>query len=136
MPENDNVAVIKKVYEAFNRADIATLLANVAPDAEWVNYGPSSVPYAGDFTGRMMDFFQAIGSSTDGGAVKVVRAVASGDVVITEARYTAKVRGSGAAIDAPIAHFFTFRDGKIVSWRGYSDSALVAAAHAAKNAPA
>jgi ketosteroid isomerase-like protein len=42
-----NTAVIQNVYAAFNRGDIQTVLANVESNAEWVNYGPSSVPYSG-----------------------------------------------------------------------------------------
>lgn len=54
--------------------------------------------------------------------------------MITEARWTATVKDTGERIDAPIAHVFTLRDGKISSWRGYSDSAAVAAAHTGKAA--
>lgn len=45
------------------------------------------------------------------------------------ARYTAKVRSTGAKIDTPVAHIFTVRNGKVTRWIGFSDSAAVAAAH-------
>jgi uncharacterized protein len=131
-----NMAVIQNVYAAFNRGDIQAVLANVESNAEWVNYGPSSVPYFGNFTGRITDFFQAIGQSTISGNVAVGRFIEAGDYVITEARWTATVKDTGAQIDAPIAHVFTLRDGKISSWRGYSDSAAVVAAHSGKTATA
>jgi len=130
-----NTAFIQNVYAAFNRGDVQAVLANVEPKAEWVNYGPTSVPYCGDFTGRINDFFHAIGQSTSSGNVSVTRYMQAGDNVITEARWTAAVNDTGARIDAPIVQVFTLRDGKISSWRGYSDSAAVAAAHTAK-APA
>lgn len=69
--KESNAAVIQNVYAAFNRGDIQTALANVASNAEWVNYGPSSVPYFGNFTGRLADFFQAIGQSTSNGNVRL-----------------------------------------------------------------
>jgi uncharacterized protein len=131
-----NTAVIQNVYAAFNRGDIQTVLANVESNAEWVNYGPSSVPYFGNFTGRITDFFQAIGQSTSKGNVAVDRYIEAGDIVITEARWTATVKDTGAQIDAPIAHVFTLRGGKISSWRGYSDSAAVVTAHTGKAATA
>jgi ketosteroid isomerase-like protein len=131
-----NIAVIKTTYAAFNRGDIQALLANVEPNAEWVNYGPAAVPYFGNFTGRIADFFNAIGESTTGGSVAIERSLASGDMVINEGRYTATARGTGARIDAPIAHVFTLRDGKVTSWRGYGDTAAVLAAHTAKAASA
>ncbi len=131
-----NTAVIQNVYAAFNRGDTQTVLANVASNAEWVNYGPSSVPYFGNFTGRITDFFQAIGQSTKDGNVAVDRYIEAGDNVIAEARWTATVKDTGGRIDAPIAHVFTLRDGKVSSWRGYSDSAAVVAAHIGKTATA
>jgi ketosteroid isomerase-like protein len=131
-----NIAVIQTTYAAFNRGDIQALLANLGPNAEWVNYGPAAVPYFGNFTGRIADFFNAIGESTTGGSVAIDRYIGSGDMVITEGRYTATARGTGARIDAPIAHVFTLRDGKVTSWRGYGDTAAVLAAHTAKAASA
>lgn len=131
-----NSAVIENTYAAFNRGDIQSVLEKVQPDAEWVNYGPPSVPYFGNFTGRITDFFQALGQSTSRGNVAVDRYMESGDNVITEARYTATVNATGARIDAPVVHVFTLRDGKISSWRGYGDSAAIAAAHSGKAASA
>jgi ketosteroid isomerase-like protein len=55
---------------------------------------------------------------------------------VTEGRYTATVRITGAKIDARIAHIFTVRDGKVASWRGYGDTAAVLAAHMGKAASA
>lgn len=124
-----NTAVIQNVYSAFNQGDLQAVLANVDTGAEWVNYGPSSVPYFGDFTGRITDFFAAIGQSTTNGKVTVDRYMDAGDSVIAEARWTATVKGTGAQLDAPVAHIFTLRAGKVISWRGYADTAAVAAAH-------
>lgn len=124
-----NTAVIQNVYTAFNRGDIQTVLTNVESNAEWVNFGPGIVPYFGTFTGRITDFFQAIGGSTNNGNVAVDRYLDAGESVITEGRWTATVKDTGAPIDARIVHVFTLRNGKISSWRGYSDTAAVAAAH-------
>jgi ketosteroid isomerase-like protein len=131
-----NLAVIQNVYAAFNRGDILAVLANVESNAEWVNYGPSSVPYCGTFKGRITDFFQAIGQSTTGGNVAIDRYMEGINNVITEGRWTATVKDTGSRIEARIAHVFTLQDGKISSWRGYSDTAAVAAAHAGKAASA
>ena len=136
MTEEANTAVVQRMYEAFNRGDIQVILSNAAPNAEWVNYGPAAVPYFADFTGRVPDFFKAIGESTTGGSVAIERYIASGEVVVTEGRYTATARSTGAKIDAPIAHVFTLRDGKVTSWKGYGDTAAVLAAHTGKVASA
>ena len=136
MGEQANSSLIQKMYSAFNNGDIQTVLANVAPGAEWVNYGPAAVPYFGVFTGHIEDFFKAIGTTTTGGHVAVDQYIASGDMVVTRGRYTATVRDTGSKIDAPIVHLFAVRDGKVTSWNGYSDSAAVLAAHTSQSAPA
>jgi ketosteroid isomerase-like protein len=129
MGEQDNVALIRNIYDAFSAGDIQTILDQASPEAEWVNYGPSTVPYMGNFTGRLPAFFQAIGETTRGGKVTVDKYIAHGDNVVTLARFTATVRHTGANIDTPIAHIFTIGNGKVTSWIGFSDSAAVQAAH-------
>src|SRR5689334_19755733 len=123
--EHPNSSLIQKIYSAFNSGDIQTVLANLAPGAEWVNYGPAVVPYFGVFTARIEEFFKAIGTTTTGGRVMIDQYIASGDLVVTRGRYTATVQDTGSKIDAPIVHLFTVRDGKVTSWNGYSDSAAV-----------
>jgi hypothetical protein len=129
MLEQDNVSLIRKIYSAFSNGDVQTILENVSGNAQWVNYGMQTVPYAGDFTGRIKEFFQAIGQSTTDGKVIPDKFIAQGDDVVAIARYTATVRGTGAHIDSPVAHVFTVSGGKVTSWIGFSDTAAVGAAH-------
>lgn len=136
MAQQPNTVLIQQMYDAFNSGDIQTLLANAAPNAECIDYGPPSVPYFGNFTGRITDFFKAIGESTSEGHVAVEQFVESGDTVVALGRYTARVRDNGVRIDEPIVHVFTVRDGKVTSWKGFGDSAAVAAAHSSKGAAA
>ncbi len=132
MSEQANAAVIQKTYAAFNSGDIQGVLANLDSNANWINYGPAAVPYFGDFTGRIADFFTAIGQTDLGGNVAIDRYIASGDTVVSQGRYTATVRSTGVKFDEPIVHVFTLRDGKIASWNGYGDTAAVIAAHTGK----
>src|ERR1700682_337019 len=125
MSEHANTAVIQKTYAAFNIGDIQGVLANLDPNANWVNYGPAAVPYFGDFTGRIEDFFTAIGQTDVGGNVSIDRYIASADTVVSQGHYTATVRSTGMKFDEPIVHVFTLRDGKIASWNGYGDTAAV-----------
>jgi ketosteroid isomerase-like protein len=134
MAEEDNVNLIRRIYAAFSSGDIQTVLDNLSPTAKWVNYGPQTIPYAGDFTGRITDFFQAIGQSTTDAKVNPERFIAQGDTVVSIGRYTASVRNTGAQIDTPLAHVFTVSEGKVTSWTGFSDSAAVAAAHTSSTA--
>ena len=129
MAVEDNVTLIRTIYSAFSAGDIQKVIDNVTPTAQWINYGPHTIPYAGDFTGRIQEFFQAIGKSTTDGKVVPEKFIAQDDTVVSLARYTASVRDTGAQINTPIAHIFTVSGGKVTSWIGFSDSAAVAAAH-------
>ena len=137
MSDQSNTTVIQNLYSAFNRGNVQAIVSNTSQNAEWLNDGPvGAVPYFGDFTGRISDFFSAIGESTTGGKVEIDRYIGLGDVVITEGRFTATVRSSGARINARIAHVFTLQNGIVTSWRGYGDTASVLAAHTGKAASA
>src|SRR5581483_10879903 len=113
MAEQDNINLIQKIYTAFGAGDVQTILNNLGTNAEWVNYGPGAIPYAGNFTGRIPAFFQAIGDSSSDGKVAADRFVAQGDNVVAIGRYTATIRKTGARVDTPIAHVFTVRNGKV-----------------------
>jgi uncharacterized protein len=131
MANQDNVALIKKMYAASSSGDVQTILDSITDDVEWVNYGPSTIPYSGSWRGRSQvgEFFQAMGSSTTGGKVAPDTVIGDGETVMATGRYTATVRNNSAEIDAPIAHVFTVRDGKVTKWVGLSDTAKVAEAH-------
>jgi uncharacterized protein len=136
MREQANIALVQKIYSAFSSGDVQTILDNVSVTAEWVNYGPGTVPYAGNFTGRIPEFFRAIGQSTTGGKVIASKFIAQDDSVVSIARYTATVLETGKNIDTPLAHIFTVQEGRVTSWIGFSDTAAVAAAHTGKAASA
>jgi len=131
MNEQDNIGIIRKIYVAFGAGDVQTILDAVTDDAAWINHGPATIPYAGSRSGKaqVREFFQAIADATTRAKVIPENFVAQGDVVVATGRYQATVRDTGAAIDTPLAHFFTIRNGKIARWEGFSDSAQVAAAH-------
>ena len=136
MNEQANIALVQKLYAAFAAGDAQTILDNVAPDAEWINHGPSSIPYAGSRKGtaQIREFFEAIAGSTTGAKVTAGSFVAQGDTVVSTGRYTATARNTGARIDTPVAHLFTIRNGKVARWEGFSDTAHLAEAHTGKAA--
>jgi len=66
MGENENIAVIKKGFEAFNSADIATLSGLIAEDAQ--QHMPGKSQFAGDFKGRdaMLALYGQLGEASGG----------------------------------------------------------------------
>jgi ketosteroid isomerase-like protein len=136
MSEQDNISMVKKMYQAFAAGDVQSILNNLDSNAEWTDFGPATIPYSGSWNGhpRILEFFKAMAETTTKGEVVAENFIAAGDTVAVTGRFRATVRDTGAKIDSPIAHFFTIRDGKVVKWVGYSDTAAIAEAHRGKAA--
>ena len=112
----DNVEIVRRAYEAFNRGDFDSALEFLAPEVEWQM--PPNLPDVGVWVGRdqviarMEEFFEVF----DELQVQVEELIAAGDRVVALVRY--KGRGSatgleieGAGLDSQV---WTLRDGKVI----------------------
>jgi hypothetical protein len=136
MNEQENVALVKKLYGAFATGDIKTILDHVTDDVKWSNPGPASIPYSGERTGReqVREFFERLGGTQENVSLTIDQFVAQDDAVATLGRYKGNVKATGRAFDAPVGHFFTIRGGKVTQWIGLGDTANVAAAYSSASA--
>ena len=57
--------------------------------------------------------------------------IAQDDRVVTIGRYKATVNETGKTMDGPIVHVFTIRDGKVVRFLDFGDTAMMADAYPA-----
>jgi ketosteroid isomerase-like protein len=120
-----NAAIIRGIYDAFARGDVAAVLGALDDRVEWneaehiaywpggAHVGPQAV-VAGVFGPLMQDF--------DNFRIDVRRVVAAGDTVLVEARYRATAKATGKALDAQVAHVWDLRDGKVVRFQQYTDT--------------
>jgi ketosteroid isomerase-like protein len=138
MNEQQNVALIKKLYAAFERGDVQTILDNLADDVEWTLEGPAIIPYTGKRTGpaQVLGFFQALAGTQSEIKLTTEAFVAQGDTVATLGRYAATVKATSKKFDSAVGHFFTIRDGKVARFVDFGDTAAMADAYAAKSAAA
>ncbi len=129
----ENIALIRKMYDAFGRGDIAYILQNLTDDVEWTSIGPASIPYAGTFRGpaEVTKFFQALATTQSGQRLTMPEFVASGDKVVAIGRYACTVTATGKYSDAPVVHVFTIRDGKVAAFLDFVDTAAVVEAYSA-----
>jgi len=67
MNEQQNTVLVRKLYDAFARGDIQTILDNLTRDAEWIQDGPTVIPYAGKKTGptQVRQFCDALVGTQD-----------------------------------------------------------------------
>ena len=131
MIEQDNTALVKKLYDAFARGDIQTILDNLAPNVEWVTEGPAIIPYAQKYTGidNVRGFFQALATTQENHKLVTYEFIAQGDKVATSGRYAATVKETGKHFDTAVAHVFTIQNGKVTRFLDFFDTSAVAEAY-------
>ena len=122
----ENVKVVQGMYEAFGKGDIPTVLAALDPQVEWWEaenfiYAEGN-PYVGP-NAVLTGVFARIGAEWEGFAVTPKEVLDAGHTTIGHGYYSGTYRKTGKQARAQFAHFFTFRDGKIVKFQQYTDTA-------------
>ncbi len=136
MNEQENIVLVKKLYDAFSRGDINFILDNVTDDIHWSSPGPASVPYSGERRGpaQVREFFERLVGTQENVKLTIDEIIAQGDSVAALGRYAGNVKATGRAFDSVVGHFFTFRGGKVARWIGLGDTAHAAEAYASSSA--
>lgn len=120
----DNIKLIKEVHEAFNRGDVPVVLATFDPAIVW--QAPKEMPYGGTFQGvpEVGGFFQSLQPYFQELRVESEHQYAVGDYVVDLGHFRGKGK-SGQKLDVANAFIWTVRDGKIVSFQEFSDTAAL-----------
>lgn len=120
--------LISSVYDAFKRGDIAYILDQVAPGAIWRQ--SSTLPWGGDYTGPegAGEFFQKLNAAMETTLFEVHENIEHDDEVFSFGSYGGKSRKTGKVANAEWMFRWRVRDGKIVFWQSYIDTALLLAA--------
>jgi hypothetical protein len=128
-----NADFIHGLYGAFARGDIATVLAGLAPDVEWICEGPASVPFCGTFRGpeQVSKFFGVLAETQSGQKLEIDETYDAGEQVFTVNRYSCVVKVSGKEVDARGVHVFTVKNGKVTRFLEIFDSAAAVEAYRA-----
>jgi uncharacterized protein len=131
MSDQDNLALVKRGYEAFGKGDIEALLALMADDVELDSPKVEGVPFSGPRRGttQMGELFRQLNEDEEVLAFEPREFIAQGDKVMALCRYRARVRATGRTAETPLVHVFTLRNGKIVSLFELYDTAAALAAY-------
>jgi ketosteroid isomerase-like protein len=127
MSEEQNVDVVRKGYEAFGRGDINGLLAQLDPDVEWRTPGPADLPTAGQRRGLdgVQEFFQTLSGLVETLRFEPKQFIAQGDMVMVIGDDTSRVKATGTTLEIRFVHAFTVRNGKVVAFEEYIDTAAL-----------
>lgn len=136
MQDSQNIQVVQEAYAAFGRGDVQAILDRLDDSIVWMPvYGTAPyVPTSGERRGKQAvgAFFAQVAESVTFVRFEPKEFVASGDKVVALGHYTAKTP-IGKGFDADFAMVFTLKNGKVVAFQEFSDSAAINAAYAVES---
>ena len=141
MDEQANKRIVQQVYETFRGgegADMTALLRTYADDVEWTVPDMENVRIGGRRQGvaSVREFFAAVADDLDLLQFEPQEFIAQGERVVALGRYAWRVKATGREFSSDWAHVYTVRDGKIVRFHEYMDTAAEIKAHQKRSAGA
>lgn len=124
----ENVGLIRSLYEAFGRGEVPVVLAAMDPAIEWNE--AENFPYAdgNPYVGPeaiLQGVFMRLATEWDGFCVNLEELHGAGDAVVATGRYGGAHRKTGTRISAQFAHVWKLRGGKVVRFQQYADTLQV-----------
>lgn len=127
---DQNVRIINQLYNAFQSGDVDTILGLMDDEVIWFAPGPSRIKFAGTFHGKdgVRKFFDIAIENLEVLAQEVKGYLIGPDTVGVMGYEHMKVKSTGRHYESDWIHLYTLRDGKIVAFEEYVDTAAQAAA--------
>ena len=126
----ENVEIVRGAFEAFNRGDVDAVVADFAPDCEYIPSG--AIPGRADVSRGPEGYKRWVSwlrDEFDNAHVQIHELIDAGDRVLV--RLTARGRGKQSGVEASwhLWNVWTLRDGKVVHGQGFTarEEALQAA---------
>lgn len=129
MAQRANEQLVRDLYASFAAGDAAGVLGAFHPEIVWmeaenINYADGN-PYVGpQAVGE--GIFGRIMTEWDNFTVSPEKLVDGGDTVVAMGRYRGVYKATGLPLNAQFAHAWTIRDGQVVGFQQYADTAQFA----------
>jgi uncharacterized protein len=127
MPDTEhNLDVIRAVYERYTAGDLEAIFGSLASDVVWRAVGPPErLRFAKTYQGcdGVRAFFRALTEDWELISYKVNEFIAQGDRVVALTDACLCHKETGKIVATSIADVFRLRDGKIVEFCEFFDSA-------------
>ena len=121
-----SVAIVRNVYDAFARGDVAAAFKDFHPQIEWREaenfvYADGN-PYIGPER-VLQGVFARLGTDFDDFKALPEEFVGGGDTIVALGRYRGRVRATGKSVDARFAHVWRVDGDHIRSFEQLTDTA-------------
>jgi ketosteroid isomerase-like protein len=117
---------IHAAYAAFGRNDPSVLFGAMDPGITWNEAEGNPLadgnPYVGPQTIGAGVFGRLL-AAIDNFTAAPATIIDGGEHVVVLGRYRGTLKAGGATLDAQFCHVYRFRDGKVVSFQQYTDTA-------------
>lgn len=120
----DNIGTVRGIYEAFARRDFDRMPFD--PRIEWIEPDVEGLPMGGTRYGLravVKEVFEPVLDSLDNFRLQCDQYLNAGEKVIVTGRFLGRGKDTGHDLDALFAHIWTLRDGKVVLFQNYTDTA-------------
>ncbi|HYG75164.1 MAG TPA: nuclear transport factor 2 family protein [Planctomycetota bacterium] len=121
-----NVEVVQKMYEAFGRSDRVTILDLLDPNVEWVQN--DGFPGGGRHFGAeavLNNVFAKLKREWDVWQAPVSEWLDAGEIVVAVGEYRGTYKATGRSMKAAFAGLYRVRNGRIVQFRQFTDTARI-----------
>jgi ketosteroid isomerase-like protein len=124
-----NVELVRGIYEAFAAGDVAGVLGSMSPGVVWNEaenfpYADGN-PYVGPEAVAKGVFARCVGE-WDGFGVEVEEFLDAGETVVVLLRYRGVYKATGAAQKTQAVHVWRIAEGKVARFQQYADTLQVA----------
>ena len=125
MSEDGTRALVRELYEAYERRDFGRVAALIHDDIDWVIYAPMSVfPFAGPRRGRAA-VLEAMGAIAKAFALESYQpqiVIVDGERAAVMADASYKQRTTERILRLRIANFLRWQDGRLIEFREFTNS--------------
>jgi ketosteroid isomerase-like protein len=124
-----SVAVVRNVYEAFARGDVAAAFKDFHPQIEWREAEGFSYADGNPYIGPdrvLQGVFARLGTDFDDFKVMPHEFVDGGNTVVALGRYQGRVRATGKFVDARFAHVWRVEGSQLRGFEQLTDTSQFA----------
>jgi ketosteroid isomerase-like protein len=117
----ENVEIVRRAYEAFNRGDPEAGIADMSPTFEYAPTGalPDMPPVARGPDGYA-EFARWLWDQFDDARTEIHELTDAHDKVVASVTLRGRGRQSGVEVGWHVWHVWTLRDGKVIHGRGFT----------------
>ena len=139
MNQQENLRIVKEIYDAVGRGDVTAILDRVCDDVDWSAEAASdAAPWYGPRTGKtgVASFFRDLAESIEITEFAPHGFATGDDDVHLLVGWTFRSVTTGRQASMTMHHYWRIRDGKIDQFRGSEDTEQTARALAPALTPA